>query len=225
MQEGSRKVSRRWHTASVLAIGVAIGAVMVATPAGTHVGGTVAHLWKKHIKPKADVRYANAVAGTDKAKNANKVDGYSARQLIRVARMQTTDTTAITTGGGIRYGTPLRITAPKAGFVLINASVSVVNDGCTSECIWSSRVRHRQTVEQSTPIVSDTFDAFSATSASWVFPVSAGVNTFVIRLTRSAGNGTLNGWFAEMNAIYSPFGDTGGSTISRAAALSKPAVP
>jgi hypothetical protein len=49
--------------------------VIVATPAGAHVGGTVGHLWNDHIKPKADKRYANAVADTDKAKDSDKLDG------------------------------------------------------------------------------------------------------------------------------------------------------
>ena len=34
-----------------------IGMVVVATPAGAHVGGTVSHLWNQHIRPKADARY------------------------------------------------------------------------------------------------------------------------------------------------------------------------
>jgi hypothetical protein len=48
--------SRRWRTAAVLAIGVAIGTILVATPAGSHIG-SVTHLWESHIKPKADDRY------------------------------------------------------------------------------------------------------------------------------------------------------------------------
>jgi hypothetical protein len=43
---------------ALLAAGMAIGIVMVGTPAGAHVGGTVNHLWK-HLKPKADPRYVN----------------------------------------------------------------------------------------------------------------------------------------------------------------------
>lgn len=42
---------------ALLTAGMAIGIVMVGTPAGAHVGGTVNHLWKKHIRPKADQRY------------------------------------------------------------------------------------------------------------------------------------------------------------------------
>jgi hypothetical protein len=50
-------VSRRWRTAALLAIGIAIGTTMTATPVYSHVGGTVAHLWTKHIRPKTDARY------------------------------------------------------------------------------------------------------------------------------------------------------------------------
>jgi hypothetical protein len=48
---------RRWRAATLLAVGAVIGMVMIATPAGAHVGGTVSHLWKQHIRPKADARY------------------------------------------------------------------------------------------------------------------------------------------------------------------------
>ena len=40
----------------LLAVGVAIGTVLMATPAAGHIG-SVSHLWNHHIKPKADQRY------------------------------------------------------------------------------------------------------------------------------------------------------------------------
>jgi hypothetical protein len=49
---------KRWAAVALLAAGIAIGIVMVATPAGAHVGGSVNHLWN-HLKPKADKRYVN----------------------------------------------------------------------------------------------------------------------------------------------------------------------
>jgi hypothetical protein len=49
---------RRWKLVALLATGMAIGVVMVGTPAGAHVGGTVNHVWN-HLKPKADARYVN----------------------------------------------------------------------------------------------------------------------------------------------------------------------
>ena len=50
--------TKRWTAVALLAAGIAIGFVMVATPAGAHVGGSVNHLWN-HLKPKADARYVN----------------------------------------------------------------------------------------------------------------------------------------------------------------------
>jgi hypothetical protein len=42
-----------------LAIGLVIGVIVAAQPVGAHVGGTVQHLWRDHIRPKADARYLN----------------------------------------------------------------------------------------------------------------------------------------------------------------------
>lgn len=49
---------RRTKAVALLAAGVAIGVVIVGTPAGAHVGGSVNHVWN-HLKPKADARYVN----------------------------------------------------------------------------------------------------------------------------------------------------------------------
>jgi hypothetical protein len=48
--------NRRWKTVALLACGIALGVVIMGTPAGAHVSGW-AHNWKKHVKPKADKRY------------------------------------------------------------------------------------------------------------------------------------------------------------------------
>ncbi|MDQ3670600.1 MAG: hypothetical protein M3377_10040, partial [Actinomycetota bacterium] len=57
-KKGRAGVSRRWWTVAILAAGIAIGTTLTATPVYSHVGGTVTHLWIKHIRPKADTRYA-----------------------------------------------------------------------------------------------------------------------------------------------------------------------
>jgi hypothetical protein len=62
MQKATDPAMRRWRAATLLAVGAVIGMVMIATPAGAHVGGTVSHLWNKHIKPKADARYVKRAA-------------------------------------------------------------------------------------------------------------------------------------------------------------------
>ena len=48
---------RRWKVAALLTVGALVGVVMVATPAGGHVSGSVRHLWSDHIKPRTDARY------------------------------------------------------------------------------------------------------------------------------------------------------------------------
>jgi hypothetical protein len=49
---------KRRTAVALLAAGMAVGVVMIGTPAGAHVGGSVNHLWN-HLKPKADARYVN----------------------------------------------------------------------------------------------------------------------------------------------------------------------
>jgi hypothetical protein len=38
-------------------VGIAAGSLLAATPVYSHVGGTVTHLWRDHIRPRADARY------------------------------------------------------------------------------------------------------------------------------------------------------------------------
>ena len=85
-QEG--RVSRRWRTAAVLALGVAIGTVLVATPAASHIG-TVTHLWNHHIKPRADKRYVNV--------NELKQLG-----MLRAQKDGTAGGTTVTAGGRVQ---------------------------------------------------------------------------------------------------------------------------
>jgi hypothetical protein len=60
MEEKPKKKRRsRLQSAALVALGIAIGVTMMATPAMGHVGGTVYHLWSQHIKPRADARYVN----------------------------------------------------------------------------------------------------------------------------------------------------------------------
>jgi hypothetical protein len=158
------------------------------------------------------------------AVDSDQVDGNHASDLIRVARMSTGATTAIVPAG-VTYGGTLTITAPKAGLVHINSSVSYQNVGCATQCVaWSQIRKITAPSATSTPIVTSMFgQTFGATSNSYVFSVAAGVNTFDIRLFRNVGDGTLNGWFAEMNAVFSPFGSSGTGTLAVEPASSKPA--
>jgi hypothetical protein len=169
----------------------------------------------------ADFDDAVTLAGRSAADfdDAVTLNGRAANSLVRAARMSTSNTTEISTTE-VTYGSALSITAPSAGFVVVNANTTIQNVGCTSNCYAYVRVRHIQTGSYTTLSYSDSQGAgYDSAGNSWVFPVSAGANTFDIRIYRGTStSGTLNGWYAEMNAIFVPFGATGGISITAAGA-------
>lgn len=55
MRDGSAGTRRR--TAVTIGVSILLGAVLAPVPGFTHVGGSVKHLWSKHIRPQADARY------------------------------------------------------------------------------------------------------------------------------------------------------------------------
>jgi hypothetical protein len=100
LKKGTDRGLRRWRAVALLATGIAIGVTMTATPAMSHVGGTVSHLWNTHIKPKADARYVNSVAGTNKAPvavTAEKLNGITIVKSAVVTISPSTENNAIAT--------------------------------------------------------------------------------------------------------------------------------
>jgi hypothetical protein len=69
------KGNRRWKAIALLACGLALGVVIMGTPAGAHVSGW-AHNWNKHVKPKADKRYVKQTGSLPAGKTLSGV--YSA---------------------------------------------------------------------------------------------------------------------------------------------------
>jgi hypothetical protein len=161
----------------------------------------------------------NAGAGKATYLNADRLDGKHSNQLVRAARMVTGATTLITTVDGT-YGTALSITAPAAGFVIVNADVTIIGSGCSTGCIAWARVRHIQSGALSIYSEASLYEETRGqVGPSYVFPVSAGVNTFDIRLARTSGDGSLSGWWGQMNALYVPFGSTGSGTLRPSGAV------
>ncbi len=83
---------RRFRWVAVLAIGIAIGVAMMATPVSGDVGNSVTHLWNAHLKSKTDARYytkaqANAryLGSGAKAADADKLDGLDSSEFFRGA--------------------------------------------------------------------------------------------------------------------------------------------
>jgi hypothetical protein len=80
--EHEKRVSRRWRTATLLAVGILIGVAVAASPATGHFG-SIKHLWNKHIKPRADARYIN---NAETAANADMLDGLDSAEFQTVGR-------------------------------------------------------------------------------------------------------------------------------------------
>lgn len=59
MKERTKRGTQLRRMIVVLALGVAIGTMIVATPASAHFRSSIDHIWS-HIKPKADARYVRA---------------------------------------------------------------------------------------------------------------------------------------------------------------------
>jgi hypothetical protein len=221
MERKAGRVSRRWRTAALVAIGVAIGTTMTATPISGHVGGTVGHLWRDHIKAKTEPRYANAVPGTDKANDADKLDGLTSEDFIRVGGSSTSAVVGLPDcNPGIDY-LVRSFTAPRAGWALVNASFSAVRPGVANIEGVAARLE-RQTdspfslaasgwqEETLSSDADDTSDPRANIAVTHVFSVAAGTNHVILKVCD--GNDVVGAEFGSSQAIegqltilYSPF--------------------
>jgi hypothetical protein len=68
VEERTKRGTRLRRTIVVLALGIAIGTMIVATPAGAHFRSSIDHIWS-HIKTKADARYTRAVQPVGKTQS------------------------------------------------------------------------------------------------------------------------------------------------------------
>ena len=119
-----------------LAIGVVLGTLLMAPPAGAHFQASIKHIWK-HIRGKADVRYVNAVPGTNKAPRAAEADGV--RRVVRID-----SATVLVNAGEEVFGS---VDCP-AGTHVVGGGVaaqfnSVINSSWpTSATTWAAYVRN-----------------------------------------------------------------------------------
>jgi hypothetical protein len=157
------------------------------------------------------------------AASASALNGYAANGLARVARMLSAETLTLTISGQT-YGTPLSITAPDAGFVLITGSFTVVaTASCTTGCNAEAWIHHVGGSDYSMGALGSVSNAATNRYANLapvhVFPVAAGVNTFELAVVRSPGDGEIKGILGSLTALYTPFGSTGGGTLGSTHAI------
>jgi hypothetical protein len=155
-----------------------------------------------------------SAANATNAQNAGKVDGLDANTLNRVA-LKSNDATLTLANAEQIYGTPVSITAPRAGFVMIHATTTFRNVSCTTLCGVEARLHHVQS-DATSPSARGSIapgQGWANVANAWVFPVAAGVNTFDVFVMRSVGDGIVQGWTGELAATYSPFGPTGAGSL------------
>ena len=143
--------------------------------------------------------------------NADRLDGIHGNQYTRFASANHTGGQAIPGFPNfVTHGT-VSITAPFAGYVLVNVSATVRNEGCTNTvCHVAGNVRHNQTGTTTNLQWESILAGLGSMSWNHVFPVNTGVNTFSLRLQRTVGgNGTLQTWGSYVTAEFSPFNATG----------------
>ncbi|HEY8599062.1 MAG TPA: hypothetical protein VIL85_11570 [Thermomicrobiales bacterium] len=116
------------------------------------------------------------------------------------------------------YGQAVTITAPAAGFVIVDAVAKFMySAGTCDPCNVTAQVAHLPSGESSIASVVSivgTTNYRVADPVNWVFPVQAGENTFEIRVRKAStapGAGMVNTTSSTISAFYVPFGTVGAS--------------
>jgi hypothetical protein len=175
--------TRRWKAVVLLAAGMAIGVVMIGTPAGAHVSGW-AHNWNKHLKPKV-----------------KKYDG-------RVAVAQESGEPVPATFGTI---VDVDLKAPRKGFVLVTGTARL-DGGTTCPCEAGMRLNDG-TASSFTYRLSKTASGHSDTATiSFVFPAAKGTHTYSVQLDHRLGDLTGALSDATITALFVPFDGSGKSS-------------
>ena len=152
--------------------------------------------------------------------NADRLDGRHANELSRADAAQSSGSTVIPVFTEVQHGTDLVVTAPTSGFVLVTASVMVTESNCTQWCYAFMRVAHVQTGATTVSLETGRFSGdweFDTLTVSYAFPVSAGANAFRMLFDRSNdtdADGTVSAAAYTATALFTPFGSSGGSTLS-----------
>ena len=174
---------------------------------------------------------ANAKAAQT-AISATTVGGYAPNALIRAAQATSTytrDTNEFTVVSVFNNSSaPLDpiasvgITAPGAGFVVVNATLGVSIEpsstgGTSSNTVGYARLRDTSAVSTglASPLLSTaTGNGSQATTLgpTYVFPVAAGAHTFVLEAQKS-GTGTVRVFDGVVTALFVPFGSGGAGTL------------
>jgi len=176
---------------------------------------------------------ANATNATNAA-NASTVGGYAPNALIRAAQAistytrdtnEFTVTSVFNNGAGLNPVASVAITAPGAGFVVVNATLGVSvapsdTGGTSSNTVGFARLRDTSAVSTgfASPLLSTATGTGSQATTlgpTYIFPVGAGAHTFVLEAQKS-GTGTVKVFDGVVTALFVPFGSGGVATLEGA---------
>jgi hypothetical protein len=146
--------------------------------------------------------------------NADRLDGYHANALSRVA--QTTSSTQILLNSATTTLSTVTINAPTAGFVHVTGTLTAYSfdAGCGCEVIaWINAGGGTNQGQQNEVVDSSGADVASI-SLQYVFPVSPGSRTFhLVARNEDAAAGDATAQYRQLVATFTPFGSTGGTTL------------
>jgi hypothetical protein len=185
-----------------MVIGVLLGAALI-TPALAHYG-TLGHLWKEHIRPKADARYVQQAH----LKAVGKARDYDAAGGITV------------TAAGTHTAKVLEIAvqAPDPGYVYVSHWMSFYGGGTAdsgltwleldegTDCVSTGNQFPANKVPGSRTLFELGADFYDTISGSMVLPVAAG--SHAITLCETATQGSMTAVDGALNAIWVPSGSS-----------------
>jgi hypothetical protein len=141
--------------------------------------------------------------------NADKVDGRDASDFTYVIDNVQPNQVAIPAGVWTVVE-QVTIVAPTDGFVLVNASATILNATCTQACLVDGAIERSDIALVNTASQHWVQPGLmTSMSLTRVFPVTAGSHTLQVRLHRAiASNGNVVQNFGQISAIFSPFGES-----------------
>jgi hypothetical protein len=165
-------------------------------------------------------------AAGSKVADSELLDGKNANDLTRVAQMVPDPHILTLSGGQERYGQPLSIEAPAAGFVRLSGTVT---SSGPQGSMFFGHIRHIQTQDVSMAAASGIVASVDGNSWTYgnialdaVFPVAQGTNTFefLVEGIPVEFNGvqrypTVH--HGQLTAEYTPYGPTGTDTLGTTA--------
>lgn len=147
--------------------------------------------------------------------NADRVDGYHADELINLSGGTVAVLTEIPDRPTeVSFGEVL-IEVPTEGFVVVNAAVTIENSCAAAECNVYGRLRHVGSGAVGQWMLLEPTSRFGTMSFTAIFEVGPGGQLFDVRLSRDAsGDGTQNGWWGQLTATFSPYGQINANTTA-----------